>query len=145
MEPKCHPEKSRARSETDLQAEQDEFFLSGSATCVKLVNGNSGGNCNKSPSIAVLDEIIERLTTNSVVKPPQPPTFKAALKPVKIIKKDETGGTEEDIRITLNKISKENDEKLAAMSSEEIEEMKMEIFESVPESFLEKLRQKRAA
>ena len=141
MEPKCHPEKSRARSETDLQAEQDEFFLYGSATCVKLVNQNSG-NCNKSPSIAVLDEIIERPTTNSAIKPP---TFKAPLKPVKIIKKEETGGTEEDIRVTLNKISKENDEKLAAMSSEEIEEMKMEIFESVPESFLEKLRQKRAA
>ena len=37
-------------------------------------------------------------------------------------------------------ISHENDEKLAKMSQEEIEKLKREIFESVPESFLNKLR-----
>lgn len=137
MEPQCHPEKSQARSETDLQAEQDEFFLSGSATCVKIVGGNSE-NRIKSPSVVVLDEIIER-QVNPVIKPP---TFKALLKPSKIIKPPVKDETTEDIKVTLNKISHENEVKLAKMSAEEIEEMKRELFECVPESFLNKLRTK---
>ena len=143
MEPQCHPEKSQAKSETDLQTEQDEFFLSGSATCVNLVGDNKEIR-NKSPSVAVLDEIFER-PSNSVVKPPHPPTFKVPLKPTKIIKTLAAVATEEsieDISVTLNKISRENEVKLAGMSAEEIDEMKKELFESVPESFLDKLRDK---
>jgi hypothetical protein len=143
MEPQCHPEKSQARSESELKAEQDEFFLSGSANCVKLIGSNSE-NRNKSPSVAVLEEVIER-PSNSVVKPPLPPTFKAALKPAKIIKSQPTAAKEdhnEDIGVTLDEISHENEVKLSKMSVEEIEELKKEIFESVPESFLNKILNK---
>lgn len=135
MEPQCHPEKSRARTETDLQAEQDEFFISGSATCVNLIS-RSGETCTKSPSIAVLDEVIER-PSGSTVKAPQAPVPKAPLKPTKILKNPQES---EDIKVTLDKISQENDAKLAGMSMEQIKELKAEILESVPESFLEKLR-----
>lgn len=138
MEPQCHPEKSRARTETDLQAEQDEFFISGSANCVKLISANSE-TCNKSPSVTVLDEVIERPSCGSSVKAPQAPVPKAPLKPVKIIQKPEES---EDIKVTLTKISQENDAKLAGMSVEQIEELRDEVLESVPESFLEKLRNK---
>lgn len=138
MEPQCHPERSRARTETDLQAEQDEFFISGSANCVKLLS-NRSETFNKSPSVAVLDEVIER-PSGSTVKAPQAPVPKAALKPTKIaVKKPEEP---EDIKVTLDKISQENDAKLAGMSSEQIEELRNEVLESVPESFLEKLRNK---
>lgn len=138
MDPQCHPEMSQARSEIDLQAEQDEFFLSGSATCVKII-GSNNGNKIKSPSVAVLDEVIERKGDSSVIKPP---TFKAPLKPSKIIKPPVKDEKTEDIKVTLSKISHENEVKLAKMSEEEIEEMKKELFECVPESFLNKLRTK---
>lgn len=147
MEPQCHPEKSQARSETDLQAEQDEFFLSGSVACVKLVGDDNEFRNefrNKIPSVTVLDEIFER-PSDSIVKPPHPPTFKVPLKPTKIIKTPAKVAIEEsveDISVTLNKISHENEVKLAEMSVEEIDEMKRELFESVPESFLKKLLDK---
>ena len=66
--------------------------------------------------------------------------MKSPLKPFKIIKKaaEPTEMTTfDDLKM---EISHENDEKLAKMSQEEIEKLKREIFESVPESFLNKLR-----
>lgn len=144
MNPQCHPERSRAQSESDLQAEQDEFFLSGSVNSVKLVSSESSDNVRSchTPSVPVLNDVIERSTGS--IKAPQPPVFKAPLKPAKIqIKSNEESIIySDDLDALKDKISHENDEKLSKMSAKEIEVLKSELFESVPESFLEKLRNK---
>lgn len=139
-QPQCHPGKSQAQTDQELQAEQDEFFLSGAPTSVKLLSSNI--NNYTTSSLPVLGDVIEK---ECCLKPITAPTMKAPLKPVKFTKKaPEPVQTEEPT--TFNElrrdISRENDDKLAKMSKEEIEALRNEILESVPESFLNSLKKK---
>ena len=147
MDPQCHPRGSQAKSENDLQSEQTEFFLSGSSSCVQLINSGEENFGKKFVAEAALGEVIER----KGAKPPQPPTIKSPLNPIKIkLNKSRINSTEpvevepveHNVSVLKNEVSHENDEKLAKMSLKEIEKLRNEVFESVPESFLNKLRNK---
>lgn len=141
QQPQCHPERSQARSDQELQVEQDDFFISGAQSCVTLVSSETR-KVSHVPSIPVLNDVVER-TGNMPVKPVMAPVIKSALKPIKLTKSnnEEKEETSLDTLETMKQeISLENDEKLAKMSQEELEILKKEIFESVPESFLNKLR-----
>ena len=138
-QPQCHPEKSRARTDQDLQAEQDEFFLSGAQTSVKLLssdNKETKHHCY-TPSLPVLSDVIEN---DQRIKPITAPVMKAPLKPIKLTRKVTESSIPSNLEDLKREISTENDEKLAKMSAEEIEALKKELFENVPESFLDKLR-----
>ena len=142
MDPQCHPELSKAVSEADLQAEQDEFFLSGAANSVTLKNTDSFSNSNSRLPV-VLDDVVERPINNHSA--PCAPIMRAAVKPT-LIARPSTISVQNselvaaDIDQLKEQVSHENDEKLAKMSVSQIEELKRELFESVPESFLNKLR-----
>ena len=85
-QPQCHPEKSRARTDQDLQAEQDEFFLSGAQTSVKMLssdNKETKHHCY-TPSLPVLSDVIEN---DQRIKPITAPVMKAPLKPIKLTRK----------------------------------------------------------
>lgn len=136
-QPQCHPEKSQARTDQELQAEQDEFFLSGAQNSVNLVSSDS--KKYTATSSPVLYDVIEKESH----KPATAPIMKEPLKPVKFTKKKpEPVSFEEPTNFDELKrdISRENDEKLAKMSKEEIEALRNEILESVPESFLNSLK-----
>lgn len=142
-QPQCHPEKSRARTDQDLQAEQDEFFLSGAQTSVKLLssdNKETKHHCY-TPSLPVLSDVIEN---DQRIKPITAPVMKAPLKPIKLTRKVTEPSIPSNLTSNLDdlkrEISTENDEKLAKMSAEEIEALKRELFENIPESLLDKLR-----
>ena len=137
-QPQCHPEKSQAKTDQDLQAEQDEFFLSGAQNSVEIVSSSSCSMKHNSytPSLPVLSDVIE----NKCRKPVCAPIMKAPLQPVKFTKKAPETTQTTNVDDLKREVSRENDEKLAKMSQEEIEALKNEIFESVPESFLCKLR-----
>lgn len=148
MEPQCHPIGSSAKTEADLQAEQDEFFLSGSQNCVQIVSNEDkdvhNNNIKGRPSIQVLNEVFER-PTDVAAKPPAPPVFKASTKP-SIIKPKPKLDSEpivygfEEMKA---EIDRENEEKLAHLSQEEIESLREEVLDGIPESFLNKLRAKK--
>lgn len=141
-QPQCHPQLSKAANETDLQAEQDEFFLSGAVNSVKMIStASSKVGSSYTPSVSVLQEVIERDTSAAGIKPP---SIKAPLKPSKIVFKKPTTKAEDNLSLEALKsqVSRENEERLSKMSAEEIEELKRELFESVPESFINKMRNK---
>ena len=150
MDLQCHPIGSSAKTEADLQAEQDEFFLSGSQNCVQIVSNedkeirNKIKNIKARPSIQVLNEVFER-PTDVAAKPPVPPVFKAPTKPTIIKSKPKldsepiSNGFEE----MKAEINRENEEKLAHLSQEEIESLREEVLDGIPESFLDKLRAKK--
>lgn len=85
MEFQCHPGLSRAKTEDDLQAEQDEFLLSGSISSTKLISNEDENNVKKvvKPSVPVLQEVVERDGTFTI----KPPVMKAPLKPFKLTRK----------------------------------------------------------
>lgn len=156
MDPQCHPKLSHSTAD-DLQAEQDEFFLSGGHSCVDCVSSKPSDNYTcKSPSVAVLNDVFER---TEMVKEIKPPTMKPAPTLPRLFKKEKAVQvTDNDFTTDNNnngdvnscsdtlklkeEVSLENDKRLAAMDSDELIALKEELFESIPESFLNKLRNK---
>ena len=128
MEPQCHP---RLENETDLEAQQAAFFDSSLDSSAKLVKSSNP----KRP--AVLSDVIER-SNEQATKPVTPPTARPPPQPKLFSKPKPSVATSE-----LQEISKQNDELLASMSSEEILALQEEMRTSIPESFLRKLEHKR--
>ena len=55
-QPQCHPERSKAVTDQDLQVEQDEFFISGAQNSVKLMSSKQKNSYT--PSLPVLSDVI---------------------------------------------------------------------------------------
>lgn len=143
MDPPCHPVASKARTEDEIAAEQDTFFLTGTSSCVQILGkGRHDFKASMQPSIPVLNEVVERKTCDKPVMlapfkvphTPLKPTIR--VKPMTVLRNEEDLSTEELMKV----VSRENEEKLAKMSQEEIEELKKDILDSLPEAFLDKLR-----
>lgn len=141
MDPVCHPVVT-GRSETDLLAEQDEFMLTGAASCVKMqrLAANDRPPSVKGP-VAVLHDVVERATT----RPPQPPTFRPSPRPTIVTPEatasQSTGSVHSDDAATRQRdeISAENARRLTAMSPSEIRALQEEMRECIPADILAKL------
>ena len=142
MDPSCHPKLRVDSSEDALLEEQNDFYLTGAVPCVKVISRRPEGTEAATKSTlkpVLLDEIIERPVNKSTILPPKPRG--AESKPV--IREPSTVLTGDFMSAELQEISAENDRKLEAMKSEEIMALQEEIKQSLPEKYIEFLKNRK--